>query len=58
MRKLLLFTTIIYSLSVFTDYSMHVDSEEVINELVNEHGFEKTFVINVLKNAKKRNCSL
>ena len=55
MRKVLLFTTItIYSLSVFTDYSMHVDSEEVINELVNEHGFEKTFVINVLKNAKKR----
>ena len=54
MKKVLLFTTIIYSLSVFTDYSMHVDSEEVINELVNEHGFEKTFVINVLKNAKKR----
>ncbi|MDC1081506.1 lytic murein transglycosylase B [Gammaproteobacteria bacterium] len=54
MRKVLLFTTIIYSLSVFADYSMHVDSEEVINELVNEHGFEKTFVINVLKNAKKR----
>ena len=45
MKKVLLFTTIIYSLSVFTDYSMHVDSEEVINELVNEHGFEKTFVI-------------
>ena len=54
MKKIFLFTIIIYSISIFADYSMHKDSEQVIDELVNEHGFDKTFVINVLKNAKKR----
>ncbi len=54
MKKIFLFTIIIYSISTFADYSMHKDSEQVIDELVNEHGFDKTFVINVLKNAKKR----
>ena len=36
------------------DYSNHEDSKEVIDELVNVH-FEESFVIEVLKNAKKRN---
>ena len=54
MKKIFLFTIIIYSISIFADYSMHKDSEQVIDELVNEHGFDKSFVINVLKNAKKR----
>ena len=45
----------VFSFNSFADYSNHDKSREVINELVDIHGFEESFVIEVLKNAKKRN---
>ncbi len=57
MRKLLLIT-ILFNLSVLADYSDHEVSREVIAELVNEHGFEESFVVDVLKDAKKRRTAL
>jgi membrane-bound lytic murein transglycosylase B len=55
MKRLLLFISIFLTFNVVADYSNHKDSKAVINELVKVHGFEESFVIEVLKNAKKRN---
>ena len=57
MRNLILIA-ILFNASIFADYSNHKDSKEVIDELVDEHGFEESFVINVLKQAKKRKTAL
>ena len=56
MKILLLFISITISSISTADYSNHEDSKEVIDELVNVHGFEESFVIEVLKNAKKSKC--
>ena len=56
--KNLILTAILFNASIFADYSNHKDSKEVIDELVNEHGFEESYVINVLKQAKKRKTAL
>ena len=56
--KNLLFITIIFNLTIFADYSNHRDSRTVIDELVNEHGFDESYVIDVLKQAKKRKTAL
>jgi len=56
--KTLLFITLILNLSIFADYSIHKDSEKVIDELVMKHGFEKAYVLEVLKDAKKRKTAL
>lgn len=56
--KNLILIAILFNASIFADYSNHKDSKEVIDELVNEHGFEESFVINVLKQAKKRKTAL
>ena len=56
--KTLLFITLIFNLSIFADYSNHKDSEKVIDELVTKHGFERAYVLEVLKDAKKRRTAL
>ena len=56
--KTLLFITLLLNLSIFADYSIHKDSEKVIDELVTKHGFERTYVLEVLKDAKKRRTAL
>ena len=56
--KNLILIAILFNASIFADYSNHKDSKEVIDELVNEHGFEESFVINVLQQAKKRKTAL
>ena len=56
--KTLLFITLIFNLSIFADYSNHKDSEKVIDELVKKHGFERAYVLEVLKDAKKRRTAL
>ena len=55
MKILLSLISITLSSIIIADYSNHKDSKEVIDELVNIHGFEESFVIKVLKDAKKRN---
>ena len=52
MKKI--FLLIIFNLPVIADYSNHKGSETVINELVSMHGFERSYVIEVLKNAQRR----
>ena len=54
-QQLLFIISLSINLSTFADYSMHKDSKAVIDELVNEYGFEESYVVDVLKNAKKRN---
>ena len=56
--KTLLFITLILNLFMFADYSTHKDSEKVIDELVTKHGFERAYVLEVLKDAKKRRTAL
>tara|TARA_B100000927_G_C16469734_1_gene471056 strand:- start:1950 stop:2840 length:891 start_codon:yes stop_codon:yes gene_type:complete len=54
MKNIILIITIFFSFQGFSDYSVHKDSRAVIDELVNNHGFEESFVVRVLKDAKKR----
>ena len=54
MKKILLLTSLTLSFSLFADYSNHEDSQKVIDNLVMNHGFEESYVIEVLKNAKRR----
>ena len=50
------FFIILFLLSndIFADYSEHPDAKEVIETLVRDHGFEKSYVIKVLESAKKQ----
>tara|TARA_B100000676_G_scaffold86637_1_gene86614 strand:- start:4626 stop:5516 length:891 start_codon:yes stop_codon:yes gene_type:complete len=54
MKKLLILIFLPFTFSLLADYSNHENSQKVIDELVIEHGFDESFVINVLKNAKRR----
>ena len=52
-----------YSLSIiillanfsFADYSKHPEGQDLIDSLVNDHGFERIYVVAVLQSAKKQN---
>ena len=39
---------------IFSDYSKHPDAKEVIATLVQEHGFKRSYVIEVLESANKQ----
>ena len=52
--QLSLLILMIFSFNTAADYSNHNESQKVIDELVNDHGFEESYVIEVLKNAKRR----
>jgi len=53
MKKLLF--TLIFTISyVQSDYLSHPEANALIDELVNEHGFDKNFVQEVLSNAEKK----
>ena len=54
MKNLLFISSLTLSFLLLADYSLHEDSQMVIDELVNEHGFEEVYVIEVLQNAKRR----
>ena len=45
--KTLLFITLILNLSIFADYSIHKDSEKLIDELVMKNGLEKSYFLEV-----------
>ncbi len=45
---------LLLSNNIFADYSEHPDAKEVISTLVQDHGFEKSYVIKVLESAKKQ----
>ena len=52
--QLSLLILMIFSFNIAADYSNHSESKKVIDELVNDHGFEESYVIEVLKYAKRR----
>ena len=52
--KKLLFTLIFTTAYLQSDYLSHPKADLLINELVNEHGFEENFVKEVLSVAKKK----
>ncbi|MFL2708353.1 MAG: lytic murein transglycosylase B [Gammaproteobacteria bacterium TMED226] len=52
--QLSLLILMIFSFNSAADYSNHNESQKVIDELVNDHGFEESYVIEVLKYAKRR----
>ncbi len=54
MKKILFISSLTFSFFMSADYSSHKDSQKVIDNLVMNHGFEESYVIEVLKNAKRR----
>ena len=52
--KKILFTLIFTTSYLQSDYLSHPEADLLINELVNEHGFEENFVKEVLSIAKKK----
>ena len=53
-HQIFLVILILFSFNSLADYSNHNKSKDVIDELVSEHGFLESYVIEVLKNAKRR----
>ena len=51
--KKILFTLIFTTAYLQSDYLSHPKADLLINELVNEHGFEENFVKEVLSVAKR-----
>ena len=43
---------------VYGDYSEHSEAQDVIEELVSEHGFEEDYVLTILQSAKKQESIL
>jgi len=52
--KNIILIILLFSVIIKSDYSEHEMSDEVISTLVKEHGFERDYVIEILKNAKKQ----
>jgi len=38
----------------FADYSKHPEAQDVIESLVNDYGFERSYVISILESARKQ----
>ena len=53
--KYSLFTIIVLTNFSFADYSKHPDAKELINSLVDDHKFERSYVVRVLESATKQN---
>ena len=43
---------------MYADYSKHSEAQDVIEELVSEHGFDKDYVLTILQSAKKQQSIL
>ena len=52
--KLIFFTYLLLSSAIYADYFDHPDSKKIIDELVEIHGFKKSYVEEVFKNATKQ----
>ena len=52
--KFLIIILFFLSNDIFADYSEHSEAQEVIETLVLDHGFEKSYVIQILQSAKKQ----
>ena len=52
--KFLFIFILFFSSSIFADYSEHPEAQDIIDTLVKEHGFDRSYVIQILKTAKKQ----
>ena len=52
--KILIIILLFLSNDIFSDYSEHPEAKEVIESLVRDHGFEKSYVIQILGSARKQ----
>ena len=52
--KFLFIFFLFFSSSLFADYSEHPEAQDIIETLVEEHGFDRSYVIQILKMAKKQ----
>ena len=52
--KFLFIVFLFFSSSLFADYSEHPEAQDIIETLVEEHGFDRSYVIQILKMAKKQ----
>ena len=52
--RLIFFTYLLLSSAIYADYFNHPDSKKIIDELVEIHGFKKSYVEEVFKNATKQ----
>ena len=53
MKTFLPFFVLFASFS-FADYSNHPQAQDLIDSLVKDHGFERSYVVDVLKTAQKK----
>ena len=54
MNRLYLLITILFSAGSFADYLNHPDIEDLIEELVNIHNFDESYVLKVISDAEKK----
>ena len=52
--KFLFIFFLFFSSTLFADYSVHPEAQDIIETLVEEHGFDRSYVIQILKMAKKQ----
>ena len=52
--KYLFIVFLIFSNPILANYSEHSEARDVIETLVKEHGFDESYVIQILKTAKKQ----
>lgn len=52
--KVLIIILFFLTNNIFADYSKHLEAQDVIETLVRDHGFEKSYVIQILESAKKQ----
>ena len=57
MKYLILFI-FLFQNTVYADYSKHPEAQDVIEELVSEHDFDKDYVLTILQSAKKQQSIL
>lgn len=57
MKYFFIFIFLFHNL-VYADYSEHSEAQDVIEELVSEHGFEEDYVLTILQSAKKQESIL
>ena len=50
--------SLVLSNAIFANYSEHPKAKEVIEILVNEHGFDENYVTQILQTAKKQDMIL
>ena len=52
--RFLFILALLFTNYIFADYSKHPEAQDVISTLVNEHGFDESYLVKTLQTAKKQ----